>query len=134
MKQPKSVRTLELLLRALTELYPLDKTRPGIVLSYLDDKEMFYGSIARYDGMASVNHPPDRQILATVQAATMADVLYELAAIWLQRTPMSQQLLATNQPRRKNNGKEKGRNKPQARRPKLRGAKKPGGRNGKEKR
>lgn len=38
----------EKLLKAITETFPEDATRPGLVLSYLERENQYYASIARY--------------------------------------------------------------------------------------
>jgi hypothetical protein len=82
---------LELFLMALTQLYPLDKLAPGIVLSALPNGG-FYAAVCRYDlqGVASPTNPGAKQTLVSVQAGTALDAITALAQEWQGRTQHAQ--------------------------------------------
>lgn len=61
---------LEILLRAVIERFPDDKTKPGVVLSYVDGE--FYGSVCRYPY-------GERQVAFKYRAMTAEEVVAELA-------------------------------------------------------
>jgi hypothetical protein len=75
-KTPQQVA--ELFLQALTELYPLDKTAPGVVLAWVKDKGAYYASAVRYEGLMG----DGKQVLASAFGKTVEDALNILAQNW----------------------------------------------------
>ena len=79
-------KLLRLALQAITELYPSDRTTPGLVLAWLPDKKQFYASFARYqDGQ--------KLIVAAAYADTLSEVLPALVESWHGKTEGARAML-----------------------------------------
>jgi len=80
-------KNLELVLRAVSELYPFDRTSPGIVLSYLKN-ENFYVSLCRYSG----SFGNGKMVLLNAQGDTIDTALAELISKWQGRKNAANEL------------------------------------------
>lgn len=78
---PDQFKRLPQFLAALTELYPQDATKPGVVMSCLGHKE-FYCSAVRYNRAFG----QDKQVLASAKAPTANEALKETINKWLMAT------------------------------------------------
>jgi len=63
----------ERVLKVLSEMYPNDKTRPGMVSAWLEDQQVFYVSAVRYPR----NHF-EKEILAAAKAPTACEAMRKL--------------------------------------------------------
>jgi hypothetical protein len=75
----RTIDSLALFLRAIKEAYAKDKCQPGLVLSWLEDKQLFYASICRYDGYQASN----KTVVTSETGTTIAEVLRKLSVKWL---------------------------------------------------
>jgi hypothetical protein len=76
---------METFLKAIHELYPEDRTRPGLVLSWIAQRKVFYASLVRYqipelhDGNACTQK---KVILFSAEGPTINEALTLLAKRW----------------------------------------------------
>lgn len=92
MKTKRAKQTLlETCLRAISELYPEDSTAPGVVLSFLSDRKLFYASFARYpNGTESGS----KIVLASATSASSIEAaLSSLAKAWWARSTSARDLI-----------------------------------------
>lgn len=82
------LEVLDLFLKAVTELYPHDKSAPGLVLSYLQDKKEYYASFARYEGAMGQG----KQVVTNHTAKTLEDAITGLAQKWYNGIPSARAL------------------------------------------
>lgn len=80
--QDPDSKVLALFLKALSELYRLDRCSPGIVAAWLPDKEQYYVSIARYETARGEG----KQIIASAYGKTPDEAIDELARKWYEGT------------------------------------------------
>lgn len=100
--------TLELFLRAVSQLYPMDKLSPGIVLSYLphddepEEKGLFYVSVCRYDVAGAVNptNPGVKQTLCSAKATSLDAAITSLALMWQGKVEAATKFAGVNVVRR----------------------------------
>ena len=78
---------IELFLRALTELYPKDCTRPGLVMSCLGTD--FYASAVRYEN----NDNQLKQVLCAAHGATPKEAVEALIVEWHGKTQHARALV-----------------------------------------
>jgi len=82
-----AVEQLPLVLKGIAELYADDSTRPGLVLSWIEDKKSFYASFARYDG-------PKKSIIAKAYGQDLEAAISGLLIDWNGRSQSARGLLA----------------------------------------
>jgi hypothetical protein len=78
-KKEKSVlakNTAETFLKALTEYYANDRLAPGLVLAWLPDKNVWYGSVCRYE------HGTKTIVTRIERTDSLANVLKNLVGAW----------------------------------------------------
>jgi hypothetical protein len=78
---------LPLFLQGVTELYPLDKVSPGVVLSFLSDRKYFYASLVRYEG-----HHENKTVLTNACGDTLDAALEQLFQNWKSGTARASEL------------------------------------------
>lgn len=78
-------------LQALTELYPLDPTSPGLVMAYVHNKG-FYCSIVRYEGPSQPG-VENKQVLTNAFASSIEEAFRQCLLNWHSRTPKASELL-----------------------------------------
>ncbi len=81
MKKLSAIKLQKLLLQALAEQYSKDSTTPGLVISYLSDKNLYYVSICRYEGYMSA-----KKVLCKSEETTLTLALLELIKLWAPET------------------------------------------------
>lgn len=68
----------EKLLKAVTEAFPTDKTRPGIVTSWLGREAQFYASICRYHACGT------KTVVVSAREDSLEDTLKALSKSFLE--------------------------------------------------
>ncbi len=77
-KKPIELSTGELISNitsALTELYPFDVTKPGLVLSHIDKNKGYYASIVRYETHGKV-------VMSAAYGETLDEAVQSLVSQW----------------------------------------------------
>lgn len=83
------VESLTLLLRAIPELFPRDRTAPGLVLAFLPNGH-FYGSVVRYTGEPGLHAA--KIVIGDAQADTLEQMIDDLQHVLVDRTENMQKL------------------------------------------
>jgi hypothetical protein len=78
---------IEIILRAVQELYPHDATRPGLVMSWLPEKG-FYVSLNRYEGPEGQR----KERIYHTTAKTLDGALKALTVGWRSKTEYARKL------------------------------------------
>lgn len=80
--------SLDLLLKAVSEMYPSDRSGPGIVCAWLPKTREYYVSLCRYMDYAGGN----KTIVASAKGATFNDAATAVSRTWLESTGHIQRL------------------------------------------
>ena len=80
--------TMQLLLKAVPELYRRDPSGPGVSLAWLPDEGVYYGSICRYNK----EYGQGKQVLLFVKEATLEAVVERLATELVEVTENTKKL------------------------------------------
>lgn len=78
MDKDKAGASIGLFLRAIKEAYPKDKCQPGLVLSYLGDRRLYYASVLRYEDAYGYK----KIVISSATGITIGEALKSVAEIW----------------------------------------------------
>lgn len=84
----KTVHTIGLFLKAVSELYRLDPTTPGLSLAWLPDKKVYYASFCRYEARLGEN----KQVMTNSTSITIDEAITKLAQNWYDEVPSGREL------------------------------------------
>jgi len=73
--------------RALVELYPADRTKPGLVLAWIPEKGKFYASFVRYENGGS-----GKEVLAKSYGETLEAAIEGVICDWRDSTPAAREM------------------------------------------
>jgi hypothetical protein len=83
-----AMSTLDLFLKAVAELYRLDKSAPGLSLAWLADKGVYYASFCRYEGPLGEG----KQVMSNAVHKTLDGAIAKLAQNWYDGVPSGRAL------------------------------------------